>query len=88
MNEHAIWTLSEEDFEEITNLYEKKLALENLAKILGSTNQELYNKVIADYGKTMREFSDWWRTNSMKYNWEGNNWRVDFINKQIMLVGE
>lgn len=85
MDEHAIWTLSEEDFEEISNLFEKKLALENLARIMDPTNQELYNKVIADYGKTMRDFMDWWKVTSKKYNWEGNSWRLNFKEKQIVL---
>lgn len=86
MNEHVIWTLSEEDFEEISNLFEKKLALENLARIMDPTNQELYNKVIADYGKAMKAFADWWTINSKKYNWAGENWRVDFSTKTVILV--
>ena len=44
MDEKAIWVLTDEEVYVIEELYEKKIALENLIKILEPYNQELYEK--------------------------------------------
>lgn len=80
----VVGVLVTEDLETIRNLFEKKLALENLTKIIDVENQEMYDKLVMDYGKTMRLFQEWWITNSQKYGWEGKNWSIDFETSEII----
>lgn len=84
MGERVVWKLSEKDFEDIQNLYEKKLALENLTKIMNATDSELYERLIEDYGKTLYQFNHWWKEMSEKYNWEGSNWWIKFETQEVI----
>lgn len=84
MSQKVIWDLSDEDFKIIESLFEKRLALENLVKIVEPSNTELYEKVVADYGKTMRQFQGWWTTMSTQHQWPGMNWWVNFETQQVM----
>ena len=80
----VVGLLSGEDKEEIQNLFEKKLALENLVKIIDTDNSKIYDKLVMDYGKTLRQFQEWWMVNSQKYKWEGQNWRIDFETSEVI----
>lgn len=84
INTKEVWQLNDNEFREIEDLFEKKLALENLTKIVSTDNQMLYDKLIKDYGKTIHLFNDWWSRMSQKYRWEGQNWWLDFDTKKIM----
>ncbi|MDO4799909.1 MAG: CXXX repeat peptide modification system protein [Bacillota bacterium] len=79
----VVWKLTEEEYIEIESLFERKIALENLAKIVDSENTALYEKMIADYGRTLRQFNEWWKIMSQKYSWSGKNWWLDFETKEI-----
>lgn len=81
----VIWKLSEDEKKEILNLFEKKVALENLSKVIEPENEKLYNKLISDYGKTVTEFQNWWTKTSTKYTWEGKSWRIDFDTNEVIL---
>lgn len=81
----VIWKLSEEEKNEILNLYERKVALENLSKIVEPENEKLYNKFISDYGKTVTEFQNWWTKTSKKYDWEGKSWHINFDTNEVIL---
>lgn len=82
----AIWTLTEEEKNEIQELYEKRIALENLVNIIDPANEALYNKLTGDYGKIIVQFQKWWSETSEKYNWEkGMNWFVNFETSEVML---
>lgn len=81
--EKVVWTLSDEDKDRIQNLFERKLALENLSKILEADNNELYERLVKDYGRTCREFNQWWQDMSQKHRWEGTDWRVDFVTGNV-----
>lgn len=80
----VIWTLSDDDKKEIQNIFEKKLALENLVKIIDANNQEMYDKLISDYRRTLCQFQDWWTRNSQKYKWEGQNWSINFDTSEVI----
>ncbi len=84
MNVKEIWKLNDEEFKEIEDLFEKKIALENLTKIVDADNEKLYDKLIKDYGNTVHRFNSWWNIMGKKYNWEGKNWWLDFETKKIM----
>lgn len=84
MNAREVWQLNDDEFKEIEDLFEKKIALENLTKIIDADNQKLYDKLIKDYGKTVHDFDSWWDKMSRKYDWEGGNLWLDFETKKIM----
>jgi CXXX repeat modification system protein len=80
---NIIWTLSEEDKKIIEELYEKKVALENLIRIVDPGNEKLYQKMIEDYSKVTAKFNNWWQTTSRLYNWVGQTWSVDFTTGNV-----
>lgn len=84
MKGKVIWKLSKEDFNNIQDLFEKKLALENLTKIIDVKDSELYEKLVKDYGRTLHEFNNWWSVMSKKYKWEGSNWWVNFDTQEVI----
>lgn len=84
--EKIIGKVVDDEKKVIEDLYEKKIALENIIKIIEPNNESLYNKVVFDYGITLKEFEEWWANMSKKYNWEGVNWRIDFQTNEIILL--
>lgn len=81
----VIWKLSVDEKDEILDLFERKVALENLSKIIEPDNEKLYNRFISDYGKTVTEFQNWWRKTSEKYDWEGKDWSIDFDTNEVLM---
>ncbi|EGC83227.1 CXXX repeat peptide modification system protein [Anaerococcus hydrogenalis] len=82
--------LTQEESENLEELLEKKIALENLLKIL-SESQEIYKKVNRDYKKIVEEYEKWWRDTSDKYIWESTDnsfWSIDFKSRKVYLVDE
>ncbi|MDU2830817.1 MAG: CXXX repeat peptide modification system protein, partial [Anaerococcus sp.] len=67
-----VGTLTQEECSNIEELLEKKIALENLLKIL-SESHEIYKKVNRDYKKIVEEYEKWWRDTSDKYIWESTD---------------
>lgn len=78
------YNLEEAELKTIRDIYEKKLALENLTKIVKpDANPEMYHRLVSDYGATMHAFEDWWNAIFRKYEVEDGNYNVDFRNSQI-----
>lgn len=85
-----VGTLTHEECSNIEELLEKKIALENLLKIL-SESQEIYKKVVRDYKNIVEEYEKWWRDTSDKYIWESTEnsfWSIDFKSRKVYLVDE
>lgn len=85
-----VGTLTQEESENLEELLEKKIALENLLKIL-SESQEIYKKVDKDYKNIVEEYEKWWRDTSDKYIWESienSFWSIDFKSRKVYLVDE
>lgn len=85
-----VGTLTQEESENLEELLEKKIALENLLKIL-SESQEIYKKVDRDYKNIVEEYEKWWRDTSYKYIWESTDnsfWSIDFKSRKVYLVDE
>ena len=80
----VVWKLSDEEKSEIQDLYERKIALENLVKIINPDNKKLYDKLIVDYGRVCHEFQNWWNVMSTAHQWDGVNWSVDFDESEIL----
>ena len=75
---------------EILMLFERRNGLNELAKIVTVDNNELYEKLVIDLGKTGVDFRNWWNRMAEKYDWEsveGCNWEIDFDTCDIYLVG-
>lgn len=83
-------TTAERD--EIMALHERKNALIELFQTIKNVNQEddsLYERIVADMGKTTTKFNDWWQNTSKKHGWQnlpGYNWEIDFATCDIYLV--
>lgn len=85
-----VGSLTQEECSNIEELLEKKIALENLLKIL-SESQEIYKKVDRDYKNIVEEYEKWWRDTFDKYIWEStdNSFRsIDFKSRKVYLVDE
>ena len=85
-----VGTLTQEESRNLEKLLEKKIALENLLKIL-SESQEVYKKVNRDYENIVEEYEKWWSDTSNKYIWEStdNSFRsIDFKSRKVYLVDE
>lgn len=75
----------------IQQLFERKNGLNELAKIITSENNELYEKVVKDLGETSSKFQKWWDDMNAKYSWQSEqngHWKIDFESNNIYLVTE
>lgn len=79
-----------EEKNEIQTLFERRNGLNELASILTSENEALYEKLIKDLGDTSAKFQNWWNSMGEKYQWEsieGGHWEIDFETCNIYLIG-
>ncbi len=84
-----IGRVTTEECKEIQALFERKNGLTELAHIITTTNDDLYERVVRDMGETTARFQKWWDTMAQKYSWEsidGGNWEIDFDTCEIFLV--
>ena len=85
----SVCILSKDDCENIRVIYEKKLALENLSKIkFPQQNPDMYDRLIADYGKIIHDFDDWWKMTYKKYAVPSGAYAVDFSSGALIRVEE
>lgn len=78
-----------EEKNEIQTLFERRNGLNELAKIVTSDNNELYEKLVKDLEETGTKFQNWWNRMGEKYQWEsidGSNWEIDFDTCNIYLT--
>ena len=59
-----------EEKNEIQTLFERRNGLNELAKIVTSDNNELYEKLVKDLGETGTKFQNWWNRMGEKYQGE------------------
>lgn len=81
--------VTEEEKAEIQALFERKNGLTELAKILPSNNDEMYERVVKDLGATTTAYQSWWDKMSSKYQWkkiETGHWEIDFYTNEVFLV--
>lgn len=87
----VIGQVTTEERNEIQTLFERRNGLNELAHILTTENEDLYEKLVKDLGETGAKFQDWWNRMGEKYNWEsaeGGNWEIEFETCNIYLVTE
>jgi len=87
----TVGQVTEEEKNEIQQLFERRNGLNELAKILTADNTELYEKLVKDMGETGTRFQNWWDRMSAKYQWEADengHWEINFDTCEILLVTE
>lgn len=85
----TVGQVTEEEKNEIQQLFERRNGLNELAKILTADNTELYEKLVKDMGETGTRFQNWWDRISAKYQWEADengHWEINFDTCEIFLV--
>lgn len=83
--------MTEEEKNEILQLFERRNGLNELAKILTPDNDGLYQKLVKDMGETGTKFQNWWDRMATKYQWEAaenGHWEINFDTCEIFLVTE
>lgn len=89
MNKKLVGSVTEEEKNAIQAIFERRNGLNELAKILTADNTELYERLIADLGRTSFAFQQWWNDMSAKYQWESTpngNWEINFQTNEIFLI--
>lgn len=87
----TVGQVTEEEKNEIQQLFERRNGLNELAKIISADNTELYEKLVKDMGETGTRFQNWWDRMSAKYQWEADengHWEINFDTCEILLVTE
>lgn len=89
MTKKLVGQVTVEEKNEILTLFERRNGLNELAMVLTSENELLYEKLVKDLGETGIKFQAWWDTMAQKYQWEsvdGGNWEINFDTCEIYLV--
>lgn len=81
--------------DEILALFERKNGLIELTRSLVEADDEalqntyFYEKLVADMGRTVMKYQQWWSDRVKVYRWEnipGHSWEIDFDSCQVFLV--
>lgn len=89
MNKKIVGSVTEQEKNQIRELFERRNGLNELAKILTPGNTDMYELLVKDLGETSTKFQKWWDTMSEKYQWEkaeGGNWEINFETCEVYLV--
>lgn len=88
MSKRLVGQVTPEERDEILALFERRNALNELARIVTADNDTLYEKLVADMGTTSTKFQSWWDRMARAYNWESSpngNWEINFETCEIYL---
>lgn len=88
MERKKVGQVTPEERDEIQALFERRNGLNELAQVLTADNTELYERLVADIGKTGTLFQKWWDRMAGKYKWESKengSWEIDFDTCNIYL---
>jgi CXXX repeat modification system protein len=89
----VVGRITPKERDEIQALYERRSGLKELIAALQQSgamlaSDALYEKVVADLGKTSTRFQKWWDDKAKAYGWEnvpGCHWSIDFDTCEISL---
>lgn len=70
MIKKIVVSVTEQEKNQIKELFEHRNGLNELAKILTADNSDLYERLVKDFDETSTYFQKWWDTMSEKYQWE------------------
>nr|WP_317282274.1 CXXX repeat peptide modification system protein [uncultured Sellimonas sp.] len=81
--------LTKEEGKQALTLYEKKMAIDNLVKILDKdTEKSLYEKAVKEQDDVNQKYDSWWRKICEKYYGiyiENQEFYIDFRKNSIFL---
>ncbi|MCX7920902.1 MAG: CXXX repeat peptide modification system protein [Clostridia bacterium] len=95
MVREKVGIVTETEAKEILQIFERKMALQELLMTLNNPSMteqlknEVYEKIVNDFGRTKIAFDKWWADTANKYQWksvEGWQWSIDFDTCEIFLV--
>ena len=84
-----IGKVTPEERNEIQTLFERRNGVNELANMLTSDNEELYEKLVKVFGDSGIKFQNWWDRMAEKYQWESaenSSWEINFDTCEIYLV--
>lgn|GEM_PF-6938229 len=84
-------TITQDERDQIKRIYMRKMALVELVSSLGNTNNDLYEKVLADLAQAAESMESWWDAVQSKYGWKvapGAKWYADFQKCQVSALHE
>jgi CXXX repeat modification system protein len=94
MSREKVGMVTDEEKEQVLKLYERRIALKELLMTVNNPGmshektEQLYEKIVADTGRTSVIFDKWWRDMAKKYMWESapnGQWNIDFDTNEIYL---
>ena len=86
--------VSYEERDEIQVLFERKNGLVELVRSLAEADDEVlrnshfYERIVADMGKTITSYQQWWSEKARRYGWEkteGYQWELNFDTCHVFL---
>lgn len=83
-----VGTVSELDKDRMIDLYEQRIALENLREVIKKTDK-LATKLIKNYDEVSNNYNNWWVEMKEKYDLESDDngqWQLDFSTGNVYLV--
>ena len=87
--EKTLKILNERESYEILELYEKKVAMENLSLIIDKEKQaDLFSSLKQDYKKLMRKYQEWWEQLSTENGWEKEKLYINFSTREVIQTDE
>jgi CXXX repeat modification system protein len=92
----AVGRVTPKERDEIQALFERKNGLTELVQMLQQNggldnNAALYEKVVADLGRTSVRSQAWWSEKAKAYGWKvvaGGHWTINFETCEIRLDGK
>ena len=92
-------TISESEANQVMEMYQRKIALENLFLVLSErqaiNDQDtatgtniMYEKLLKDTADIQQKLGTWWQEISEKYGWEYDRtqtWEIKFLTKEVFL---
>ncbi|OPZ83882.1 MAG: hypothetical protein BWY74_04351 [Firmicutes bacterium ADurb.Bin419] len=95
MTREIVGRVTEEEKNEILELFERKLGIEELTATLESElltpdkKEVMQSKMITELGKAKLNLQAWWDKMFQKYKWkavDGGNWYIDFQTCEIYIT--
>lgn len=83
-----IGDITEEEKEEIYDIFEKYNSVWNLKKIV-SQDDVLYDRLISELRNIEAIQNDWWKKAAQKYNWiseSDREWMINFFSNEVYLI--
>ena len=88
----VLGTVTEEECARLQSTFERKMALQGLVRALADmppkASNELYERLVKDYGQVEHGIRQWWEEIHNKYNWQNPpqaNWSLEFATRKVTL---